>query len=373
MTDVALFNTLDGGEITIENGVIELGGGLESAAYLSLFGGNQEDAGERDSNLQWWGNLIEPNEVRHQRSRTQHIIRSLPLIPLNLRRIEDAATLDLAWMISEQVASSVVVTATMPALNRVQLDVEIIAAARITNIVFEGNWREDIVDNVSLPDRPTGAVPSPEPDCDCPEPESPVADGFLVIRNTSSFIPPQQPVVFNREVDVPIPLPFATFDANNLALLDGDPVTSWQTSEANIDAIQPNASEQPTFNTTPRNSVNFDGTDVLIDTTPPFELTGLDELSVTFVCEAVDGGSLYKAVFSSGIAGGSGGLMTAAFRNLGMYAIAGAGAGVLSTPSINTPGDWIVASYVWSKSTVGNIYEWWVNGVLQATDTSSAT
>ena len=43
--DVLLFQTVDDGEINIENGVVEMSGGLETAAYLSLYGGNEDDDG----------------------------------------------------------------------------------------------------------------------------------------------------------------------------------------------------------------------------------------------------------------------------------------------------------------------------------------
>lgn len=127
MTDVLLRQTNDGGEIAIENGLALMSDGLETAAYLSLYGGNEDDAGDDASEReQWWGNFDETVSDRVYRSETQHLIRSLPTVPSNLRRIEQAATRDLAWMITTGVAKSIAVSASIPGFKRVHLDVKIV-------------------------------------------------------------------------------------------------------------------------------------------------------------------------------------------------------------------------------------------------------
>lgn len=127
MTDVLLFHTEDGGEIRIENGRVEMtASGLETAAYLSLFGGNEDDRGiSADDSLQWWGNVDERVPERRYRSATQALLRALPLVSSTRRKVEEAAVRDLDWMISTGVASDVRATATIPALNRLHLRVEI--------------------------------------------------------------------------------------------------------------------------------------------------------------------------------------------------------------------------------------------------------
>ena len=97
MTDVFICNTPDGGEIDIVGGAVTLNGGIESAVYLSLFGGNSDDAGGQDRSLEFWGNIGE-QQNEQQRSRTQHLLESIPPSSSNLRRIEDAVRADLAWM-----------------------------------------------------------------------------------------------------------------------------------------------------------------------------------------------------------------------------------------------------------------------------------
>jgi phage gp46-like protein len=122
MTDARFFCTPDGGNIVVENGTIELGDGLEAAVYLSAFGGNEDDSGmDGDIRRQWWGNMDEPAPARQQRSETQYILRSLPLVPANLKRVEDAFARDLAWMVPS-IASAIEVSASIPAVNTIRLN-----------------------------------------------------------------------------------------------------------------------------------------------------------------------------------------------------------------------------------------------------------
>lgn len=128
MTDVLLRATNDGGEITIQGGVLLLSEGLESAAFLSLFGGNEDDPAEADATLQWWGNLLDPAPELAYRSETQYLLRSLPAIPANLRRVEQAAGRDLKWLVDTGNAQSVTAEATIPAVNRIALALVILTA-----------------------------------------------------------------------------------------------------------------------------------------------------------------------------------------------------------------------------------------------------
>lgn len=140
--DVLIYQTNDDGDITVENGLVAMSGGLETAAYLSLFGGNEQDDGRDDGPLQWWGNIGELPE-RQYRSETQYLLRSTPAIPANLRRIEEAAGRDLAWMTSVGVATSVGATATMPGLNKIRIAGAIEANGAETPFEFIENWKAD--------------------------------------------------------------------------------------------------------------------------------------------------------------------------------------------------------------------------------------
>jgi phage gp46-like protein len=116
----------DGGEIEFVNGQAVMDDGLETAVFLSLFGGNDDDSGlDGDKPRQWWANFEEQDATKRQRSETQFLLQSLPLIPANLRRVEDAAGADLAWMLETGLAGFVSVTATMPARNTIKLQMKI--------------------------------------------------------------------------------------------------------------------------------------------------------------------------------------------------------------------------------------------------------
>ena len=124
--DVKLFQTDDNGEIEIERGIVIMSGGLETAAYLSLFGGSD-----------WWGNLQENQPARKYNSETEKLLESIPAVSVNLRRIEEAAKRDLQWFLDAGVASSVTVNASIPGVNKVKLEMQIDQ----DQISFIENWK----------------------------------------------------------------------------------------------------------------------------------------------------------------------------------------------------------------------------------------
>lgn len=139
--DVTLFQTDNEGEINVRDGIVEMGGGLETAAYLSLFGGNEDDDGLADNPKTWWGNIEEVDPARQYKSETQYLLKAIPATSGNLRRIEDAAARDLAWFIAERVASSVTVSASIPGVNRIKLTVGIEADGIESRFEFIENWK----------------------------------------------------------------------------------------------------------------------------------------------------------------------------------------------------------------------------------------
>ncbi len=139
--DVLLFQTIDDGDMLVENGIAQMSGGLETTVYLSMFGGNEDDPGQSDTTETWWGNLDEIDPARQYRSATQNLLQALPATARNLRRVEDAAESDLAWMVTEGAASAVKTEATIPALNRVQIDVNIVAIGGEETFTYIENWK----------------------------------------------------------------------------------------------------------------------------------------------------------------------------------------------------------------------------------------
>jgi len=149
--DVFLFQLDDGGEISVENGITEMRGSLETSVYLSLFGGNEDDSGDSDSTKGWWANLIETELAKKYISRTQHLLRTGHSVASRLRRIEDAVRLDLKWMVDVGVATSVDAEATVPALDTILIVAKINVQGEESEIPFILNWKRDIEANTLQP------------------------------------------------------------------------------------------------------------------------------------------------------------------------------------------------------------------------------
>jgi phage gp46-like protein len=139
--DVNLYHSTDDGEINILGGIVEMSGGLATAAYLSMFGGNENDDSLSENHLSWWGNLNESDSVKKYRSETQNLLRSIPATSGNLIRIEDAAKRDLSWFITEKVASSISISVSIPGLNSVKIVVKIEANGIESTFEFVENWK----------------------------------------------------------------------------------------------------------------------------------------------------------------------------------------------------------------------------------------
>lgn len=138
--DVLLYQTDDDGEINVVNGIIEMSGGLETAAYLSLFGGNEDDDNRNDNAFNWWGNLDEIDRTNQYRSETQNLLQSIPATTGNLNRITDAANRDLSWFIDKKIVSSISVIVSMPGVNKIRIVVDIEADGVESRFEFVENW-----------------------------------------------------------------------------------------------------------------------------------------------------------------------------------------------------------------------------------------
>lgn len=130
--DVLLFQTNDNGNISVTGGIVEMSGGLQTSVYLSLFGGNS------DLQVTWWANIDEELPERQYRSELQNALDSIPSTTGNLRRIEDAAKRDLAWLVEQKVAKEVTVAASMPGINQIKLVVDIDGDS---SVEFIENWK----------------------------------------------------------------------------------------------------------------------------------------------------------------------------------------------------------------------------------------
>ena len=137
--DVLLYQTTDNGEMNVELGVTEMTGGFQTAIYLSLYGGNDDDSGtEADDSKQYWQNLIETIPARKLRSETQFILQSLPATSGNLKMVEAAALKDLDWLSDS--ASNIEARATIPRLNWVDIFITFEADGKREQFKYSANW-----------------------------------------------------------------------------------------------------------------------------------------------------------------------------------------------------------------------------------------
>ena len=139
--NVLMFQTPDDGEVEFVDGQPTVSGGLDTMAYLCLFGGNIGDDGRESNPRNWWGNLSENLPERQYRSETQTLLFELAAVPANLLRLRDAATRDLSAMIDAGIVSGVSVDVTMPGLNRVAFSIQLTGEEGTTELQFVENWK----------------------------------------------------------------------------------------------------------------------------------------------------------------------------------------------------------------------------------------
>lgn len=142
--DVILYQSNDDGEIDIVNGLVAMDGGLQTAVYLSLFGGNEGDDGLENNIFGWWGNIGENIQSRQYVSRTQNLIYKIPATSANLLKLNDAVNSDLQWIVNDNVATSIDVEVTIPKLNKVNIVVNIISIDLEKKLNFTANWKASI-------------------------------------------------------------------------------------------------------------------------------------------------------------------------------------------------------------------------------------
>jgi phage gp46-like protein len=148
--DLLLFDTQDGGDISIADGFFVNDRAFNTAVYLSLFGGNKDDSGKVKNKNEWWGNLLpETTAAEKLVSRFQAIIAGMPMSAKNIREAENAAELDLKWITEEGIAQSVEIDGRAGAGNKFFLNVAIRADGKsIYDNTFALFWKAGIYGGV---------------------------------------------------------------------------------------------------------------------------------------------------------------------------------------------------------------------------------
>ena len=141
--DLLLYDTPDGGDIRVTEGLIVSDRTFSTAVYISLFGGNKKDNGRVKNRKTWWGNTLHGvNENQHLVSRFQSIIFGLPMTTKNILDAEEAARLDLGWVIAEKAADEILTDGRAVSNNRFSLKVQINAKGKpIYDNAFAIFWR----------------------------------------------------------------------------------------------------------------------------------------------------------------------------------------------------------------------------------------
>jgi phage gp46-like protein len=125
MSDILLIQTENDGDVIYGDGDLKTEKGLQTAAYLSLFGGNRDDAGFSDKTKMYWANYQESDVDYQYRSETQALLSDNTLTTALLLRLEDAVLRDLNWLINNKYAATITVEASIPAIDRLKLDIKI--------------------------------------------------------------------------------------------------------------------------------------------------------------------------------------------------------------------------------------------------------
>lgn len=122
--DVRLVSGDDGADIAVSNGLVEPCADSGTAAFLSLFGGNDGDADGRGRGA-WWGNGVSGTAVAERvKSGFLAEISGKSVTGAMISRARKAAEDDLKWMVDEGIADSVSVSVVAEARNRLGVTVD---------------------------------------------------------------------------------------------------------------------------------------------------------------------------------------------------------------------------------------------------------
>jgi phage gp46-like protein len=148
--DLLLVNTPDGGDIIIEDGIFLSDQAFNTAVYLSLFGGNKNDAGKVKNNKTWWGNILpDTNENEKMVSRFQAVVTSIPMTTKNIEDAQRAAEMDLKWIIDDGIATKIAVAGKAGRRNNLSLRVDIQESGKsIYDNTFSVFWKVGIYGGV---------------------------------------------------------------------------------------------------------------------------------------------------------------------------------------------------------------------------------
>jgi len=135
--DISLFQTEDGGNISIVNGEPVMDGGFESSVDLTFFGS--------DGNPHWMEEYQDESEKMF--SKLFNFLKSAPKTVVNINRAEELARDDLQWYITDGIADTINVRITSQSISDIILEYEILLNGEtLESNQYKINWNYQKVD-----------------------------------------------------------------------------------------------------------------------------------------------------------------------------------------------------------------------------------
>jgi len=161
--DIGLYETLNGGDMSIQNNDIWATMALWNQIYIGLFGGNVEEStndatGKGEQRKDYWGNQFleaEPDEFLN--SQTERILNTTSLNSAGRIRIEQTVKNDLAFLSK---LGAVTVAVSIVGIDRILIEIGITEPNELTDqrfrILWDGTRNTDITGSDS--DRTGGII-----------------------------------------------------------------------------------------------------------------------------------------------------------------------------------------------------------------------
>lgn len=161
--DIALHESLNGGELSIQDNDIYASEAIWNQIYLAMFGGNVEQdttdsIPENTERFDYWGNSFlqaEPDEFLN--SVTERTLNNTPLTSAGRLIIQQAVETDLQYLIK---LGTFTVEVTFPKVDTVQIDIRLQEPENVEAKQFRLIWRATQLEPIGVGVQPgdTGTI-----------------------------------------------------------------------------------------------------------------------------------------------------------------------------------------------------------------------
>ncbi|MBP7735959.1 MAG: phage GP46 family protein [Spirochaetes bacterium] len=129
--DLYVYDTADGGEITVRNGEPVMDGGLENAVYLSLFG--------HADDLLWMNEYFEESEKMS--GEFNKFVSGSVLTAGSVMQAEEVAKKALKWMIEAEICDTIEASVTVTGKSQSRITIELLKDETVlVSSNYEINW-----------------------------------------------------------------------------------------------------------------------------------------------------------------------------------------------------------------------------------------